>query len=146
MENLSEPNLVERKIEFDNNCINHLIETRKWTMFLSIVGFSIIGILIIVIVIALIVLPINSHNNVNPIMSLLPLLLIMIVYFFPIYYMFKFSKYSKKAINNLNKEQLSIALKYQKLLYRFMGIFSIIIISLYLIIGLVTLVTKGLMH
>src|ERR1035437_89670 len=129
MENFTETNLEARKIEFDNNCINHLTETRKWTMFLSIIGFSVTGILILIVVIGFILLPFNSQNNVNPIMSLLPLALIMIVYFFPIYYMFKFSNYSKKAIINLDKVQLSTALKYQKLLYRFMGIFTIIMIS-----------------
>ena len=146
MENLSELNIEDRKIEFDNNCINHLNETRKWTMFLSIVGLLITGILIIIVIIGMIVLPINSHNNVNPILSLLPLTLIMIVYLFPIYYMFKFSNYSKKAINNLDKVQLSIALKYQKLLYRFMGILTIVMISIYLIMGVITLITKGFMH
>ena len=146
MENLSDPNLADRKIEFDNNCINHLSETRKWTLFLSIFGFSITGILIIVVVIGLIVFPFNSHNNVNPILSLLPLVLIMTIYFFPIYYLYKFSYYSKKTITNFDNEQLSIALKYQKLFYRFIGIFAIIMTGLYLIIGIITLVAKGLMH
>ncbi len=146
MENMSESNLIEQKIEFDQNCIEHLSETRKWTLFLSITGFSIIGILFLVIMIGLMIMPLKTHNNINPVMSLLPLLLIMVVYFFPIYFLFKFSVFSKKAINNRDAAHLSAALKYQKLFYRFMGIFTIIMVSLNIIIGIFTLIGKTFMH
>ena len=47
MENVTDSNLMSKKIELDDNGVKQLMETRKWSMFLSIAGFVVIGLLII---------------------------------------------------------------------------------------------------
>ena len=123
---------------FTDNSINHLNETRKWTLFISILGLIFMGILIIVVPSMLLKLGFNSPNN-SAALSLIPLLLLMVVYFFPIYYLLRFSNYCKSAITNSDSSSMETAFKYLKLTFRFIGILSIIILGIYVIVGLVAL-------
>jgi mannose/fructose/N-acetylgalactosamine-specific phosphotransferase system component IID len=105
-------------------------------MFLSVMGFVIFGLFIIIGSIAITLSPLGSTFA-----TFLPFLLMTFIYFFPIYYLFQFSRYSKKAFINLDSELLSIALKYLKMHYRFMGILVIVVFGIYLIMFLFMLVS-----
>jgi uncharacterized oligopeptide transporter (OPT) family protein len=54
--------------------------------------------------------------------------------------LFMFSKHSKQALMNSDKSLMTVALKYLKMHYRFMGILVIVIFSIYLIVLLIALV------
>jgi hypothetical protein len=122
----------EKRYELDKDAVNHLIGIRKWTMFFSILGFVFMGLTVIVVIGAALMGRTYPTKGFSATM-LIPLLLILCIYFFPIYYLFKFSSYSKLALNSNNSGILSKALKYLKMHYRFMGIFFIIMVSIYLI-------------
>lgn len=136
MINLSKIDSDEKTIELNNSSIIQLTETKKWTMFLSVMGFVIFGLLIIIGSIAITISP-SGYTFA----SFLPFLLMTFIYFFPIYYLFQFSRYSKKAFINLDSELLSIALKYLKMHYRYMGILVIVLFGVYLIMFLFMLVS-----
>jgi len=57
--------------------------------------------------------------------------LIAIVYFFPLYYLLQFSKKIKKALKTKNDQMLANAFQMLKSHYKFIGVLTIITISLY---------------
>lgn len=61
----------------------------------------------------------------------------------PIFYLYKFSKYSKTAIYSEDSEQLSLAFKYLKKHYKFIGILSIILLSFYVLAFLIMSIAGG---
>ncbi len=138
-----ESNNQKASIEFNPSSISHLNETRKWTLFLSILGFIFIGLGVVLIPILIISSSINN-SSIPGFATTIPLILMAIIYFFPIYYLLKFSNNSKKAIDNSDSQYLETSFKFLKLHYRFMGIFVIVILCLYMIIGIGFLITSAL--
>jgi len=57
--------------------------------------------------------------------------LIAFVYFFPLYYLLQFSKKIKKALKTKNDQMLANAFQMLKSHYKFIGVLTIITISLY---------------
>ena len=63
----------------------------------------------------------------------LPILLFALLYFFPVYYLLKFSTLSKLAIEGNDSKLLEEAMRYLKMMFKFMGILVIIVLSIYLL-------------
>lgn len=115
-----------------------LNETRKWTSFLSILGFVFIGLIVV------------GGFSIGTIMSAfsdesLPFpgytlgfvyLIIGAIYFFPIYYLFKFSTHMKEALLHNTEESIEDAFVNLKSHYKFVGIITIVILSMYLLFGI----------
>jgi uncharacterized membrane protein len=138
MEDFTIKNSDSHNIEINIIGINDLNETRKWTMFLSIVGFCFIGLAIVILVIAGILGSTLSPSRFA-LTSLIPLMLLVLIYFFPVYYLYQFSRYTKKATLEMKGEFAIKAFQYLKMHYRFMGILTIVILCLYLVLGLIFL-------
>jgi hypothetical protein len=138
MENLSELNAEDKKIVLGSNEIYQLTQTRKWTMFLSISGLIFIGLVIAVILVGILS---KLNSSANSLITFLPLVIVVLIYFFPIYYLFQFSRYSKMAITSMKENVLSIALKYLKMHFRFMAIFIMIALLIYIIVGASIIIT-----
>lgn len=116
----------------------HLDETRKWTFFLAIVGFVFIGLMVLISLFMGAVFD-ELGNEVMPFSSFavgLMYIAIGALYFFPIYYLYKFSTNMKNALTSDEDNSLNDAFRYLKSHYKFMGIFTIIIFSIYLLMGL----------
>ncbi len=60
-----------------------------------------------------------------------------VIYFFPVLYLFKFSKKMKLALSIKNDEKLADALEMLKSHYKFIGVFMIILLSLYALLFVV---------
>lgn len=133
MENQTNTEINKQSIEIDHEGLAHLFETRKWTMFLSILGFVFIGLMILL---SLAMLSIGSKGPINGMFLFIMMLLMTGIYFFPIYYLFKFSALSKVALANSDSKMMSNALLYLKKHYRFMGIIAIVIVAIYALIFL----------
>ncbi|MEJ6981340.1 hypothetical protein WG906_12810 [Pedobacter sp. P351] len=136
MENLS-PQEAPESIRFDSICIHHLRSTRRWTKFLSLLGFCFISLVIIVMGLASI-----QFFKMVSILAMLPLAVIGLIYFFPIYYLWQFSKYSKLAIEANDTAYLGTAIKFLNRHYAFMGILVILMIVFYVISG-ISMFTQG---
>ncbi len=136
MENHTNATPENYKMDLDNSALNHLNETRKWSLFLSILGFVFMGLMF---VITLVMVFVGSSNAIPGLSAamMIPLLLVLAIYFFPIYYLFQFSSFSKQAIVKKDTGLLTTALQYLKMHYKFMGILAIVMLSLYVIIILI---------
>ncbi len=65
-------------------------------------------------------------------------LVLAIIYFFPVYYLLQFSLKMKKALTSKNDETLAKAFEMIKSHYKFLGVFTIITISLYVLLFIVS--------
>jgi len=142
MENLTNSDINNEMIGLDKSALKHLEETRKWTFFLSIFWFVMIGLISMI----FIVIFAFSRSGAIPgfgVAYFIPMLLISVLYLFPAYFLFQFSKYSKQAILNRSSELLTKAMLSLKRHYRFMGIFVITIIGIYLILIVIVIATRG---
>jgi hypothetical protein len=115
-----------------------LKETTKWCKFLSILGFIGLGLLLI------------SSFFISTIYSNMPqaatmpfnlgilitvvYILIIAIYSFPIYYLYKFSIQLKKALISKDDETLANAFEMLKSHYKFTGVFTIIMLSIYVLV------------
>lgn len=124
----------------------YLLETTRWTKFLAIMGFILIG-LMVVGSLFLFAFGASMSSTYSSGMSGfgglggymgigmgLLYLLIAAFYLFPIISLFKFSTNMKLGINTNNAELITEAFRHQKNLYKFIGILTIIVIVLYLLI------------
>jgi len=139
----------DQKIELEGATLLHMDEIRKWAQFLSILGFVAIGLLILVGVIMFAVTSFRTAMSYDQLGMIGPLmgvfyLLFAAIYFFPVYYMYKFSRYAKFSLMQIgaggpSNALMAQAIAYLKKHFRFVGIFTIVLLAVYLlgIIGLV---------
>ncbi|QOD61236.1 hypothetical protein H9I45_01955 [Polaribacter haliotis] len=120
-----------------------LRETAKWTYFLSILGFIGLGLTVIFSFFAGTVF--SNLPNMNeipfdfgPVMTV-TYLIIVAIYFFPILYLYKFSVNMKKALQSKSDDDLAVAFEKLKSHYKFVGVFAIIILSLYLLMFIIAM-------
>jgi hypothetical protein len=112
-----------------------LRETAKWAKFLSILGFIFIGLMIVgSFFIASIYNNLPQAQtmpfNFGGIMTVL-YIVFALLYIFPIYYLYQFSVKMKKALISKDDEVLANAFEMLKSHYKFIGVFTIITLSLY---------------
>jgi hypothetical protein len=145
MENLLDTNVQSsQNFQLDAYALDHLNETRKWTFFISIVGFVFMGLGILALFGVMIFAgSFGGAYSASPALALIPLLIIVAIYFFPIYFLLLFSRNAKLAVQNSDPNALTNALKYLKFHYRFMGILLIIIVGIYFLVFLIAALTGG---
>lgn len=136
IENIGRDNPTEMRL--NNLSKEFLRETAKWANFLSILGFILIGLLVIIALFAGTLMSTFSNGFGGSGMSgafvTILYLLMALLYFFPVYYLFKFASNMKKALAIDNEDALTKGFEYLKSHYKFIGIFTIILLSLYLIL------------
>ena len=119
-----------------------LKETAKWAFFLSIIGFLLIFLMLILAVFAntifsMVAMQPGIPENIGMIMTITYLVLA-VIYFFPVYYLIQFANKMKKAIATKNDETLAASFEMLKSHYKFLGVFTIITISLYILLIIFT--------
>ena len=122
---------------------NYLLYAAKWASFLSIIGFISLGLMILG---GLFVFFIGSSNSRfaggAPQLGIIGFIYLGMaaIYFFPIYYLYLFAQKIKKAVNSTSQSDLEGGFENLKSCFKFLGIFTIIIISLYILMFLVAIV------
>ena len=133
------------KLSLNDLAIAALRESAKWCTFLAIVGFIGIGFMVLAGVfmsVAMTAIPDDPYGGAmgaNPILAMkayfgIFYILIALLYFFPIYYLYKYASGTKRALESGNSDLLSDALVNLKSHHKFLGITTIVIISLYILI------------
>lgn len=137
---------ADNTLQLSDQTINHLDETRKWTTFLSILGFVFLGLLIIFGLFFGRIFSRFGNMQMIPFAGLIGIIYIImaIIYFFPIYYLYMFSSYAKKACETRNPTDMEKAMQNLKSHFKFIGILIIVVLSLYLLIFLIALSTGAL--
>jgi len=124
------------QLTITNTSRKFLGETIKWAKFLSILGFVLIGFLLVFAVFAtpIFEMAMKKQTGVPESLGLTMLItniVLAIIYFFPVYYLLQFSNKMKKALVDKNDDTLAIAFEMLKSHYKFIGVFTIITLSLY---------------
>ena len=125
------------EIILNDNSKKYLIESAKWGKFLAIMGFISIGILFLIGLLSSFLMGslLNQMDTEFTNFKFIGIVyvVISIVYLFPTLYLYRFSVKMKKAILLNDESQFEYALLNQKSLFKFVGIFTIIMIALYLL-------------
>ncbi len=126
---------------------NKLLETSKWGHFLSILGFVLTGLIVLLGLFAGSFLAsmitnqaANMPQGLGYFMSIFYVLM-GLIYFFPSLYLYRYSRKLKAALSRRDNQELEAAFDNEKSLYKFWGIFAIVLMALY---ALMLLFTVGL--
>lgn len=121
----------------------HLAESAKWAKFLSIVGFIMCGIIVILSFFAgtIFSASMNQDNDYTDgagfaglgIIMTIFYLAIGVLYFFPCLFLFRFANQMTAALDTNEQITLNKSLQNLKRMFRYMGILTIIVISLYIL-------------
>ena len=121
-----------------------LKETAKWCKFLSILGFVGLGLLFLS---SFFISSVYSNLpqaaampfNLGIVMTVVYILIIAI-YIFPLYYLYQFSLKLKKALLSKDEKILADAFEMLKSHYKFIGVFTIIMLSIYILAGILGII------
>ncbi|SHM52340.1 hypothetical protein SAMN04488057_10213 [Cyclobacterium lianum] len=113
---------------------NYLLETCKWAKFLAIVGY--VGIGLIILMAFVVTIGVSFFDTgIDKAFDMrgigLMYLVIAVVYFFPVNYLYRFSKHLKTGLIANDEGTISTGFENLKSLFKFMGIFTIVMLSLY---------------
>jgi hypothetical protein len=126
-----------KKIEIEQDTLKDLNITRKWTMFLAILGFIGIGIIVIVGLFAGVFLSVFKTSagklGISEGLIFAFVVLSAVIYFFPVLYLFMFSTQISNAVKTLDKLELKKAFKNLKRYYVYIGILIIVVIVIYIV-------------
>lgn len=125
------------ELQLTNESKDYLREAGKWAYFLGILGFIGVGLMVLLAFsIGAIFSRFNPYGGMPfPTTLLTVIYLIMAaLYFFPVLYLFKFGSKTKMAFATNDTDTLTDGIKNLKSHYKFVGIFTIVIISLYALI------------
>lgn len=135
-----EPAPKERKIEISPEILNNLNSTRKWTTFLSILGFIFLGLLIVAgLTTSLFLTTFRTQEaNLGIPESVVIIVLIVIgaIYFLPVFFLFRFSRNTRDGIQNLDRHKLEKGFNNLRLYFTYTGIMVIVVLTIY-VVGLV---------
>jgi len=134
MENIENSQQIESSVIISEDIKKFLLETSKWAKFLAIIGFIGMGFLILGALIVMIAMPSfgNSPMGNFPMRFLgLIYVLIAVIYYFPVSYLYKFSVTIKSGLLSNDSNAVTYGFENLKSHYKFMGIFVIVILSIY---------------
>jgi magnesium-transporting ATPase (P-type) len=131
-----ETNTENRKLELDQESTRNLDATRKWAMFLAILGFIVVGFILITGLVAGTFFSVFKSDEVGLGIpeSLMVLLFVIIaaIYFLPVFFLFRFSRETAKALKSSGQEEMRKAFRNLRAYFTYIGILAIIIISIYI--------------
>ena len=139
----------QQNLELNEQAIDALRTSAKWSMFLAIMGFIGIGLMIIAALVMASVMSAIPSSPMNPLGNLKGYLtgvylFMALLYFPPVYYLFKYATDMKTALLNSSSDMVGVALGYLKSHHKYLGISIIVVMSLYIlfIIGIIIFVAN----
>lgn len=111
-----------------------LHETRKWALFIAIIGFVGIALLVIMAFSIGSLMDITQQPMPFPGYSFTVInLLLAVLYFFPVLYLYRFSVNLKKSLHSSSSDKLLVAFSNLKSHYKFIGILFIVMLAIYVL-------------
>ena len=143
MESL-DSNMVSENTSFITGEVrNYLAESAKWGKFLAIMGYIGIGLMLLV---AVGMMAMGSASQLLPGMGMnmgafgLIYVVVGAFYFFPVYYLHQFSLKIQQGLTSQDPQSITTGFQNLKSLFKFMGIFTIVILSIYALIIVIAIV------
>ncbi|MEP6950820.1 MAG: hypothetical protein ABI863_16160 [Ginsengibacter sp.] len=136
MENLD---LLSNDLQVSPQAQSYLMDSARWGKFLAITGFILCGIMMIIAFFIPLFLsqlasspgmP-NGFSQGMKIGIMIVYLILALVLFFPCFYLYKFSVKMQSAVNGVSQENFDESLMNLKSMFKFYGIFTIVILSFY---------------
>lgn len=128
----------------------YLKEISSWATFFAVLGFIGVGLMALVAIIVVAVVPFIPTDGSDQ-LAAFPMALIgglyfalAVLYFFPVLYLFRFASKMKLALMESNVLRVDDAFKNMKSHFKFMGIMTIVIFSLYVLAAIAVVVMGGL--
>lgn len=136
-----EENNVEKEVktlEINEEVAFHLDGAGKWGKFLAILGFVFMGLMVmggLIVSIVFAFMPKDGFGDFPFPTFLFGIIYLVMaaIYLFPILYLYRFSTGIKMALMLKNQDQFVSAFRNLKALYRFIGIFTIVVFALYIL-------------
>lgn len=124
-------------LQVDQQSHIYLSETARWSRFLSIVGFVMCALIVLVAIFAGSIFSSfgsmfgGAMGAMGGASLTIIYLLIAVLYFFPCLYLYRFSSNMKIALASHDQTLLNTSFKNLKSCFRYLGILTIIFLSLY---------------
>ncbi len=140
--------LLNNDLQVSPSAQSFLSESARWGKFLAIIGFIFCGFMVVMsFFIPALIMHIPPYNTLSSGLSsgmatgmTIIYLLLSLLLFFPCFYLFKFSIKMQASLNTVSQENFEESLKNLKSLFKFYGIFVIIILSIYALIFVIAMV------
>lgn len=155
MDNFEEAESVEESGQEQEQLVvteeirSYIYETAKWTKFLSVVGLVVAVFLALMAFSANAIIdglalaaPGNALVQMGTAFLTVYFLCLSLMLFYPSFLLFKYSNAATTAVLYADQENFTIAMKKMKSLFKFWGIITIIILSLYIFSFLMMIVAK----
>jgi len=146
MESLDADMLRDNNASLTGEIRAYLTETAKWGMFLAVMGYIGIGLMVLVGIGVMVGAASQSIEGLAGNMGPFGLIYIAlaVLYFFPVYYLHQFAVKMKQGLTSQDSMSITSGFENLKSLFKFMGIFCIVILSIYAVIIIVALLTSSL--
>ena len=118
-------------LEIDHVGRAYILETVRWTKFLAILGFIFIGLMLLFGFFSILLAAGSSGLSI---IAGVWILLLVAVYVYPVYALVKFSNNMKMAMTVSSQMHLNEGLRYQKSMYKYIGITTIITLILNMLV------------
>ena len=129
-------------MELNSKSVGHLNEARKWSFFLSIMGFIGVGFMVLAALLVSVIFSFISDSTLSTGLGIgisVLYLIIAALYFFPVYFLFNFSTKAKKAVQSGDSNILTESIRNLKSHYKFVGIMTIIMLVIYPVIIMIAI-------
>jgi hypothetical protein len=136
-------------LQIDGQSSSFLSDAARWSKFLAIIGFVMCGLLVVAGIFAGSVMGIMMNSQmgaaggVGGAVFTVVFLFFALLYFFPCLYLFNFASKMQLALRTNDQAQLNASFKNLKSCMRYMGIFTIIILSFYILGIVASVLTAG---
>ena len=130
-------NEKESNLAIGERSSSYLMEIGKWPRFLSILGFCFLGLIVLFSLFAGTIFSQFDNGDMPFSAGWISAVYLFIgaLYFFPIYYLYKFALNIRAALSQKDNQSLDEAFENLKSHYKFVGIYMIVVLGVYLLFG-----------
>lgn len=125
--------------------LKDLNTTRKWAMFLSIVGFIGTGAFLVTGLVTGLFLSVfhisNDSSGFPEWLAFIIIILFTLLFLLPVLYLFRFSRFTSDAVKTKDAQKLQKAISNLRAHYVYLGILLIIILALYFFVIISTMLS-----
>ena len=132
-------NIEQNNLEVSESVRASLDTMVYWSKFLAIVGYIGIG-LILLAVVAIIFTSVSFGSYGSERMIAVIYLVMAVIYYFPVNYLYKFATITRHALTSDSQTSLEFGLSNLASSFKFMGVLTLVILSLYALIFLFAIV------
>jgi hypothetical protein len=138
----------ENNLFIDDEMASNLSTAAKWGNILAIIGFVMVGIGVLVGLVMLVSIGAMASQGVPGMDGMMWIMWVVMIFYFavivlyvlPLLYLNRFASNMKTALGNLHQRHLALAFENLGRLYKFLGIFTLIMIGVYAVFYIVVII------